>query len=484
MSRFHGDDYDVVIGSGDTMYVSDCQYDTANIIGTLTMLPGDKASKALAETITGSWTFEDDIVMGAGTTVDGIELSTHAHTGAGDQGAKVDHGNLDGLADDDHTQYLLEDGTRAMSGNLDMGANEITNVGNVDGVDVSDHSARHDVGGTDALTTTQGDVASEIVATDANKGIRPARLGVGVAVPGADGDGQLAGNVILSGAAKAVKGTGSVYPTLGTTTEAEKFGHAYLALTKDVYPDGETDVNAGMMSRFINKAGIAAYTHHRGTGVGIPAGCTLTATPSSLWAAWHAVYKGWFRGTYYQHYPNHASLPAGLTVVTGSSLGDTNVGARCHVAGSCNFGIWIDNYEVTRNYNIGEYIYRYDNYLVGSGPETFLYTQTATSVCTGGGIGAAATWAAWVNHAKSGPYGPYSPCGDGVVIRLDYSATTDIASPYVIGEQGSASGVGANQTMYDDAWPGSNKYPARRMGTFQRTQGYVYSAWDWYYLQT
>ncbi len=48
-----------------------------------------------------------------------------------------DHGNLAGLGDDDHTQYLRADGSRAMSDDLNMGANAITNVGNVDGRDVS-----------------------------------------------------------------------------------------------------------------------------------------------------------------------------------------------------------------------------------------------------------------------------------------------------------------------------------------------------------
>lgn len=36
----------------------------------------------------------------------------------------IDHGGLSGLADDDHVQYLLIDGTRAMTGNLQLGANE------------------------------------------------------------------------------------------------------------------------------------------------------------------------------------------------------------------------------------------------------------------------------------------------------------------------------------------------------------------------
>lgn len=51
--------------------------------------------------------------------------------------SSIDHGSLSGLTDDDHTQYLLVDGTRAMTGNLDLGSNNITNVSTVDGVDIS-----------------------------------------------------------------------------------------------------------------------------------------------------------------------------------------------------------------------------------------------------------------------------------------------------------------------------------------------------------
>lgn len=65
-----------------------------------------------------------------------------------------DHGALAGLSDDDHPQYLLADGTRALSGDLDMGGNAIANVGNVDGVDVSAHASRHEVGGADELSVS------------------------------------------------------------------------------------------------------------------------------------------------------------------------------------------------------------------------------------------------------------------------------------------------------------------------------------------
>lgn len=66
----------------------------------------------------------------------------------------VDHGVLTGLSDDDHIQYLLVNGTRAMSGNLNLGANNITNVGTINSVDITDHSTRHENGGPDEMSVT------------------------------------------------------------------------------------------------------------------------------------------------------------------------------------------------------------------------------------------------------------------------------------------------------------------------------------------
>jgi hypothetical protein len=42
-----------------------------------------------------------------------------------------DHGNIAGLTDDDHTQYILVDGTRAFTGNQSFGDFNITNVGDI-----------------------------------------------------------------------------------------------------------------------------------------------------------------------------------------------------------------------------------------------------------------------------------------------------------------------------------------------------------------
>ncbi len=46
-------------------------------------------------------------------------------------GAVSDHGNLSGLSDDDHTQYVLADGSRPLAGSWDMGSQILTNV-NID----------------------------------------------------------------------------------------------------------------------------------------------------------------------------------------------------------------------------------------------------------------------------------------------------------------------------------------------------------------
>ncbi len=82
-------------------------------------------------------------------------------------GGLTSHSALSNLGNDDHTQYLLTSGGRAMSGNLDMGTNAITNVGLVDGVDVSAHASRHLPNGADPLTTG----APESLGTSNSEGI-------------------------------------------------------------------------------------------------------------------------------------------------------------------------------------------------------------------------------------------------------------------------------------------------------------------------
>jgi len=78
--------------------------------------------------------------------------------GAG--GGVTDHGALTGLADDDHTQYLLVNGVRAMTGDLDMGGQDVSNVGTVDGRDVSADGTKLDTIETNADVTDAANVAA------------------------------------------------------------------------------------------------------------------------------------------------------------------------------------------------------------------------------------------------------------------------------------------------------------------------------------
>jgi hypothetical protein len=67
------------------------------------------------------------------------------------------HGNLSGLNADDHPQYLLADGSRSLSGVLNLGTNNITNAGTINGISLSAHSSRHLPNGADALPTDAPD---------------------------------------------------------------------------------------------------------------------------------------------------------------------------------------------------------------------------------------------------------------------------------------------------------------------------------------
>ena len=72
---------------------------------------------------------------------------------AGGVNASSVHGNLLGLAADDHTQYLLVNGGRAMSGNLSMGGNNIVSAGTINGVTIESHATRHQFAGADPVGT-------------------------------------------------------------------------------------------------------------------------------------------------------------------------------------------------------------------------------------------------------------------------------------------------------------------------------------------
>lgn len=116
--------------------------------------------------------------------------------GPGTAGVTV-HGLLSGLLADDHPQYLLGSGVRPMTGALNMGGNDITNVGQVNGVTVQAHAVRHQPGGADAIATAVpvavlAGVAPSLGAA-ASFAVSDHQHGIATGVPSSIGTANLAG---------------------------------------------------------------------------------------------------------------------------------------------------------------------------------------------------------------------------------------------------------------------------------------------------
>lgn len=80
--------------------------------------------------ISSNWAFDHEAAADPHTGYR-LESADHSHQSTGLQAGQLDHGAaLTGLTDDDHTQYLLVAGSRAMTGDLDMGGNDVFNVRN------------------------------------------------------------------------------------------------------------------------------------------------------------------------------------------------------------------------------------------------------------------------------------------------------------------------------------------------------------------
>lgn len=123
-------------------------------------------------------------------------------------GTAVDHGSLLGLLDDDHTQYLLVSGMRAMAGALDMGSNNVTNGGTFNGVTVEGHAARHVAGGADQIdgdtlhidySPTNYTPSTTPPQVTASTELTAHLAGLDAAVSGASGKAGLAVNVDFTG---------------------------------------------------------------------------------------------------------------------------------------------------------------------------------------------------------------------------------------------------------------------------------------------
>lgn len=182
--------------------------------------------------------------MDIGGTTGGANAVIVTGGGAG----ATDHGDLTGLGDDDHPQYVRTDGTRVMTGNLQLGAGLL-----VDGVDltahVADANAHHNA-------ATAFDQSIEVRSGQVIR-VRPGASGAlavsdtGLVVsPALDGGLAIASNLLgvklqtNSGMALATAGLALGTPTAVSATSANGVsgsGHTHAA-------DASVNVSAGTAS--------------------------------------------------------------------------------------------------------------------------------------------------------------------------------------------------------------------------------------------
>ena len=200
------------------------------------------------------------------TTISGVTLSAPAGI--------TDHGALSGLADDDHSQYLLVDGTRSLAGNL-AGDAGIT----IDGVDLSAHAA--DPAAHHALATAGN---SGISVSGQAISLASAAAGAGLAFA----SGVLSVNVAglgLSVAADAVTLTSSSNPGAAAAILASD-ASGYLNLVRLVLSDR-------LRTPTIDTASGPLTLQPANNVVSLPSAVAVqTANYASQLTGWRATYAG------------------------------------------------------------------------------------------------------------------------------------------------------------------------------------------------
>lgn len=112
---------------------ADAEYEEASALDSLSFASYKTASYELTDTLLGKLVNAVNARAGAGDAAKFINTNASGYV---DNSfidvatlSGIDHGSLAGLSDDDHTQYILVDGTRAFTGDQSMGGNLLTNVG-------------------------------------------------------------------------------------------------------------------------------------------------------------------------------------------------------------------------------------------------------------------------------------------------------------------------------------------------------------------
>lgn len=357
-------------------------------------------------------------------------------------------------------------GDLAVTGNTDLtGALDVTGNTTLDGGNL-DVTGNAEITGNTTLNGGDLDVTGDVGITGAST--LTGALGV-------TGDFSLTGDQIVKGASRVIRGDGSNAPDLGSTTAAEQWGHIYQLLARDIYPDGETNIDAGFWTRYCNRYGLSNVTTHAREGSGIPTGLTAWQVLAPIYVAQDATYTGYLRDTFYQMMSvNTAPLQSFLADTSTQPLTTQSwqVG-RFLTTGGMNIGIRVDNYDTALvPYPVGGRLYYYEIILYGLAPRTQILYNHGYWVWNG------AAWGGNVNTA--GTAVTVHPISEAVTLAIyqNYGVNNNTCAGYVVGEHGKVSNYGS-VVMYNDA--GVTPYGARRAGPTVSNRVYVGCSFDWWY---
>lgn len=168
-------------------------------------------------------------------TFTGIVTAEAFYTPGGEVGAGA-HSSLSGLGADDHTQYLLVSGTRAMTGNLDMGGNSITSASSLTvsapSLSLTSSTSDINISATDDVTIEATGATGNIVLSSAGQQIE--------FLVGPAGDSRLLLGVDGANFPDRVKaeafylpGAGNIYNDGSGNTIIDTDGGAYTQITKN-----------------------------------------------------------------------------------------------------------------------------------------------------------------------------------------------------------------------------------------------------------
>jgi len=188
------------------------------------------------------------------------------------------HGDLLGLSADNHLQYLRVDGVRAMLGDLNLGANSITNVGTVNGISITTHASRHQPNGADPLSTGSAvgiststvngiGVSNDLARADHTHAL----TGVQASSPVLSGITALSGNGII-----VKSGTGAVTRLIAGTA-----GRVILSNADGVLGDPTIDLSTVIAPGTFTTVAVDAYGRVT-SGSATQDWTTITGTPTTL----------------------------------------------------------------------------------------------------------------------------------------------------------------------------------------------------------